>query len=731
MRRRMLNAKIASQITALQEAMKDPCLLTRLKKLIQKADSMEQPPTHNAVLHGLQGLLEKYGTATTAAEAKDTTKPPPANTTKYKLLQHPWGQAKVWSASSVKDRTFDPKMPPVVTCQNLEEYENAQRWFEARGKELPHAKYVLFGQEQIPAGWTEQDVPVEHASGGATKVKALVRKWGDHAPTRRGLPGGVKDDQVEDAPTAKPIAFRITVAREFFTEDWLWAQASSKPVAVGGLIFNAPTAKMLLQTKGAVGYRTEVTAILLVAPDNKNKFLEHAHPEGVFLNQQASPLVPVWHRVRDQESMASYYARVSGVAKTSEGRLVYRPSDNSSLGVLSKKVIAANIQPRWTLQNTPLSWSDADTVSSWDTQRGFKNVSGVVRCGARRWFPRGDVEALEKDRVLELRPGIMASVAAPRRQTRAPPPGKSATAWGAPSPDRSGDIVKEEDEHKEVHGSSPGGGKGPKFLAKAFFDKQRGARRPGLVYSVQAGVTSTSLEQGSAQYPGYIHAECGWKPDLENQTANSIRGQARSHWRRCQGLELPQELADTRKLRYHVTLVAAMSQGKRDMAWKNVSKWWDDHPPDIKEVSCEINEASCHAIQRATMRQTYYTCSKCGKNTCLSRVKSIPCKGRPAGNSFKDAMARKVGAAKTEHFHQRRYKQVKMSWKKRATREPDDYKEYYAQYGRKPYARRKALGLIPTRQRKILTKSELQALNARRRERCAARKAAAAATSSS
>eukprot|EP00959_Pyramimonas_sp_CCMP1952_P091762 1921026-Pyramimonas_sp.AAC.1 len=44
------------KIGATRARRKDPRLLTRLKKFIQEADNMEQPPTRNAVLVGRKGL---------------------------------------------------------------------------------------------------------------------------------------------------------------------------------------------------------------------------------------------------------------------------------------------------------------------------------------------------------------------------------------------------------------------------------------------------------------------------------------------------------------------------------------------------------------------------------------------------------------------------------------------------------------------------------------------------
>eukprot|EP00959_Pyramimonas_sp_CCMP1952_P281999 5893976-Pyramimonas_sp.AAC.1 len=77
--------------------------------------------------------------------------------------------------------------------------------------------------------------------------------------------------------------------------------------------------------------------LLIIKTDAISKFLEEKLPKGVFCNYQQSKIMPRWFKQRQDESVDEYWNRVVAAAATVAGRLLYRPSDDAPLGVLSEK----------------------------------------------------------------------------------------------------------------------------------------------------------------------------------------------------------------------------------------------------------------------------------------------------------------------------------------------------------------------------------------------------------
>eukprot|EP00959_Pyramimonas_sp_CCMP1952_P070680 1475666-Pyramimonas_sp.AAC.1 len=72
---------------------------------------------------------------------------------------------------------------------------------------------------------------------------------------------------------------------------------------------SASLTKYILNTKGAMAYETEVTAILIAQAPHIEDIMKFPLPDGVFLNKQGTSPAPSWHRLRDDEQAIDYFKR--------------------------------------------------------------------------------------------------------------------------------------------------------------------------------------------------------------------------------------------------------------------------------------------------------------------------------------------------------------------------------------------------------------------------------------
>ena len=128
-------------------------------------------------------------------------------------------------------------------------------------------------------------------------------------------------------------------------------------------------------------------------------------------------------------------------AKTG-GRMIYRPSNNASLGILGETTKEAatkeesSIALRWFLANAPHDWNPEE-VTAWAQDRGFLNICGVQRHGRRTWFFRGHapsgINNIDTKQGFSFSSGITLAPARakPRNREEA---AKVQTVRGAPEP---------------------------------------------------------------------------------------------------------------------------------------------------------------------------------------------------------------------------------------------------------------------------------------------------------
>ncbi|CAK0798710.1 unnamed protein product, partial [Prorocentrum cordatum] len=326
-----------------------------------------------------------------------------------KLTEKMGVESQVAVGKPPKKRTpKNTQVPP--TLQKIREYLKYMRvnHIKVTEEQVQDKLRGLLSRTTAASTWLNGGPAAEKAQD--TKLVVHSQPWGTAKI--------VKAANIRTTTLEGPAVITCQSPTEYeqaFADDATYATVKEKPVAMATVLFPQVLAAKILKVKGAVNYQTESTAIILVRENDTEEFLKWTAPPGVFLNRQSSKLVPVWHKLREGENMMTYFTRVTAAAAQVEGRLVYRPSDNASLGVLSQKPMAADIQPRWYLQKCPEHWSSSQEVEECAKARGFQNIDGITRSSKRAWFLRADLDGLVKDQVCTFKSGIIVSLAVPRR----------------------------------------------------------------------------------------------------------------------------------------------------------------------------------------------------------------------------------------------------------------------------------------------------------------------------
>ena len=104
-------------------------------------------------------------------------------------------------------------------------------------------------------------------------------------------------------------------------------------------MFGEPLSSKVIRTRGAIAYEKEVTCIITVPETHMKMFtsaLEAHLIKGAFVMQQDITTPARWFKRLDTENgdegAAAYYDRIVKTVAAQGGRLLYRPSETSSLG---------------------------------------------------------------------------------------------------------------------------------------------------------------------------------------------------------------------------------------------------------------------------------------------------------------------------------------------------------------------------------------------------------------
>ena len=120
------------------------------------------------------------------------------------------------------------------------------------------------------------------------------------------LPDGVKDDAAAAEPSSLTTSqFRLAVTRDFAADD-LYARAAQRPVALAALIFNTELQKVVLKTKGALNYESEITCLIITKASDEQIFSIFPCQRGSFSTSK----VPRW-RSGSSDGRMNYQRHIS------------------------------------------------------------------------------------------------------------------------------------------------------------------------------------------------------------------------------------------------------------------------------------------------------------------------------------------------------------------------------------------------------------------------------------
>ena len=424
----------------------DDMVRTRLKKILQttaktkpnkpKAKKNQNRPRHipNTVVP--ETVEQKDAQPFSWASLFADTKPPKQTFQKqspsFQLHRQAWG-APVVQAQHIQNHVLDSSL--VIACHTYEEHEKAKELLIARGFQF-QATFVIFDPEG------EQSVLITSPQG-PRPVKAKVIKSHTEAPDRKSLPSAVKDDQKKESEPGKTVFLRLTLAKRVASQE-LCSQVSVKPQIMPATLL--PAAKQhVLQTKAAINYEAEVTCLIKIKDNKAEELLKLPLPIGVFLTQQKTDDIPIWYKQKPEQKPSEYWKYVQDTCAKTGGRMIYRPSNNASLGILGETTKEAatkeesSIALRWFLANAPHDWNPEE-VTAWAQDRGFLNICGVQRHGRRTWFFRGHapsgINNIDTKQGFSFSSGI--TRAKPRNREEA---AKVQTVWGAPEPAPKSSLV--------------------------------------------------------------------------------------------------------------------------------------------------------------------------------------------------------------------------------------------------------------------------------------------------
>ena len=314
----------------------------------------------------------------------------------------------------------------VVHCGSVREVSEATAWCKARA--FTGITVVCTDSS------AEHDSKVLVKTGSGSKLQdATLTFVGDGAPKRRALPTGFKDDTAEpNAPEVPTTLCRLTLAREFALPA-LYARVAAKPQCLPSALLGADAPKVL-QTRGAATYESEVTCLIKVKEDWVPKLLALSLEVGafVFRHRDASAAPPQWLTRPKEASPSDYWKQAKTEMDSTGGRLAYRPSKSSCLGIAGANSAAPGAQiPSWLADGCPRDWLSTD-LGQWAETRGFTECGEYQRRGARRWAfrARPPTTVSELTQTFNFSSGISMSRAT-RRPNSAHPRAPAANTWGA------------------------------------------------------------------------------------------------------------------------------------------------------------------------------------------------------------------------------------------------------------------------------------------------------------
>ena len=281
------------------------------------------PPASDAALRSaLWSLLAEDSPNTSLPDAgpactwADVAKTQPKPRSALSLYRDAWTDP-ITKASKVQE-DCDGKSRRVLECQNSSQRENVLRWASACGNHdgsLASFCVVMFDSGQASSSGTAVSVLV-HGLQGPRQQSATVEVFGGNPPRLKPLPSSFRNDLAATKAEIKTVVLRLTLAKEF-SHATLFQEAERGPHFLPSLLLNPR--KLVLQTRAAIAYRSEVTCLIRVSESEASGLLARL-PTETFISRHHAGDRPHWVPRPPGASSGDYLAAAKGFAAASGGR---------------------------------------------------------------------------------------------------------------------------------------------------------------------------------------------------------------------------------------------------------------------------------------------------------------------------------------------------------------------------------------------------------------------------
>ncbi|CAK0823628.1 unnamed protein product [Prorocentrum cordatum] len=224
-------------------------IVAKLRSLPSVADG-GMNVTQTQVISKLREVISTF-TPGASPSARDAPEAPPEKEppqVRARLLQGPWGQAKIVTSSAVRASLEQSTEPMVILAATRAEHEQCERARKALGNRQ-NITYVVLDSNG-------PDSVLLEGRRGPRSAKANITYLSESAPRCAGLHAAMKGDEPVPATKLKPANFRITISAE------------TTPALVLGDVL----AERALRTRGAIAYDAEVTCIVSTTEANAADF---------------------------------------------------------------------------------------------------------------------------------------------------------------------------------------------------------------------------------------------------------------------------------------------------------------------------------------------------------------------------------------------------------------------------------------------------------------------------
>ena len=223
---------------------------------------------------------------------------------------------------------------------------------------------AMFDSGQTSSSGTAVSALV-HGLQGPRQQSATVEVFGENPPRLKPLPSSFRNDLAATKAESKTLSLPRS-----FSHETLFQEAERGPHFLPSLLLGLPESS---PCKPVLPSHTDPKSLASnpFSESEASGLLAFSLPTGAFISRHHAGDRPQWVPRPPGASSGDYLAAAKGFAAASAGRVVYRSSTSTPLGVVTSQSLDSSAPPRWYLSGASPFWTE-DDVLSWASGRGFK-----------------------------------------------------------------------------------------------------------------------------------------------------------------------------------------------------------------------------------------------------------------------------------------------------------------------------------------------------------------------